>query len=122
MDNIFLFNLAHIFRTQSVLSNSEHYLEIINLLYLIQEPVDLKKYPDPILNFKKKIILLTKFFSILYGIFSSKWVFSYFEIFVKYIYNVIFHSPKSKRKFQIQFQNSKTCSMFGNLFKKIQLE
>ena len=52
MDDIF-FHLAHIFRTQSVFSNSKHYLEIINFLNLNQEPTDFgKKFQ---IQMKKKL-------------------------------------------------------------------
>ena len=45
------FHLTHIFRTQSVISKFKNNLEIINLLYLMQKPVDFdkisrSKFPD----------------------------------------------------------------------------
>ena len=73
----FFFHSAHIFRTQNVFPNFEHYLEIINMLYLEQEPVDFDKFFRS--KFKMKIILLMKFFRYYTGYFLVNEFFPIFK-------------------------------------------
>ena len=58
------FHLAHIFRTQSMLTNFEHYLEILNLLYLEQEPVDFDKFFRSECKIQKENYFADEIFSI----------------------------------------------------------
>ena len=73
--------MLHIFQTQSVFSNFEHYLEIINVLYLHWESVDF----DNIFKFQcklKEIYCVDDVFSICIGVFQENSYFLYFKNFV----------------------------------------
>ena len=96
--------MTHIFWTHSVFSNFLHYLEMINSLYLNQEPVDFDTGPD--VKFKKKVILLTTFY-LFYEIFSRKSFFPILNI-SSDTYDVIFHSPQLNSKFNFKLVFKKT--------------
>ena len=90
------FHQAHIF-----FHWAQHYLENINLLYLEQEP-DFDKFLDPNIKFKKKTILLMKYFRFYMGFFSRTNEYFHILKFSLNTYSIIFHSPKGNFKWSFQ--------------------
>ena len=87
-----LFHLIHIFRTQSVFSNFEHYLKVKNLLYPNQNPVEFNIICRSENKLENKIISLKNIFQFYMRFFRvNKLESIYVEILVKYMKLSIFH-------------------------------